>query len=143
MMLNILGPLNKLGPLELVKSVKALLEKNTNIAIYDVPPINESAPLAFIELSSITPVQNKTMYRDKYIVFVHVIAKPSDSNVEMYKMIQEIEEAFSENILLNERFKLIKQVSEGLITIKKDPSGEKHAILSYSFDICYGFKLKI
>lgn len=132
----------KLGPLELIKSVKTLLEKNTTITCYDIPPHNALSPLIYIELASITPVTNKLMYRDLYSVYIHVISKPNSSNVEVYKMIQEVEEAFSENIELSEQFKLIKQVSDGLITIKKDPSNERHAVLSYGFDICYGYKTK-
>ena len=132
----------KLGPLELVKKVKDLLKKNTKVPCYDVPPNNAPSPLIFIELVSIEPVANKLMYRDQFTVYIHAITKASESNVEIYKLIQEVEEAFSVNIDLQSDFKLIKQISDGLITIKKDPSNEKHAVLSYSFDVCYGYKIK-
>ena len=83
------------------------------------------------------------MYRDVYTVWIHAIAQPGDSSVQIYEMIQQLEEALTEDVPLPEGFELILQTSNGVQTIKTDETNEKHAVLSFEFTVCYGFKCKI
>ena len=83
------------------------------------------------------------MYRDVYTVWIHAIAQPGDSSVQIYEMIQRLEETLTEDISLPEGFELILQASNGVQTIKTDETNEKHAVLSFEFTVCYGFKCKI
>lgn len=83
------------------------------------------------------------MYRDVYTVWIHAVAQPGDSSVQIYEMIQQLEEALTEDVPLPEGFELILQTSNGVQTIKTDETNEKHAVLSFEFTVCYGFKCKI
>ena len=58
-------------------------------------------------------------------------------------MINQLEEALTEDIVLPDDYELIMQTNNGIQTIKQDETKEKHAVLSYEFMICYGFKCKI
>lgn len=73
-----------------------------------------------------------------------MIAEPGDSSVSAYELIQKLEEALTEDITLPEGYELITQTNNGIQTIKTDEvTNEKHAVLSYEFTVCYGFKCKI
>lgn len=83
------------------------------------------------------------MWRDVFTVWIHAVAEPGESSVRIYSLIQELEEALTEDIELPEGFDLIMQTNNGVQTIKTDETNEKHAVLAYEFMICYGFKCKI
>ena len=131
----------KLSPILLLSSVQMQVEK-TGKRCYDAVPLNAESPFYYAELVSITPVNNKTMYRDQYTVWIHCIAEASESSVGVLNIVTELEEALTENITLPEGFELIRQESQGVQTFKMDESGEKHAVCSYMFDISYGFRIK-
>lgn len=135
--------LKKIGPIELCKAVKALIENKTHIACYDVPPTNAPSPLYYVELAATKPDNTKTMYIDSFIIWIHAIAKASKSNVEIYKLIEELDDIMTCEIKLPESVNLIKQQSNGLQTLKEDETKEKHAVMAYEFKIAYGFKSKI
>ena len=70
-------------------------------------------------------------------------AEKGDSSVQVYELIQNLEEALTDDIELPEGYELIMQTNNGIQTIKTDETGEKHAVISYDFTVCYGFKCKI
>ena len=63
--------------------------------------------------------------------------------MQIHKLIEDLQEAMTEDIELPEPFELIMQTDGGVQTIKTDETKEKHAIVSYTFMVCYGFKCKI
>ena len=83
------------------------------------------------------------MFRDNYTVWIHCIAEKEDSSVGVYQMIEKLQEALSEDIILPEPFELIMQTDGGVQTIQTDETGEKHAVAAFEFMVCYGFKCKI
>ena len=83
------------------------------------------------------------MWRDVFTVWIHAIAEKGDSSVQIYELIQNLEEALTEEIILPEEYELVMQINNGIQTIKKDETNEKHAVLAYEFMVCYGFKCKI
>ena len=135
--------LQKLGPLEIHKAVKNLVEKNTGLRCYDEVPTNEPSPLYYVELVRTRPDNTKTMWVEVYEVWLHAIAEPTKKSGPIYKMIEALDEAMTEGITLPEGHELIYQRGNGVQVIKMDESGEKHAVLSYEFKICYGFRAKI
>lgn len=134
--------LKKLGFIDLLEAVIDLVEEGTGQRCYDSIPKNMPSPLYFAEIVGLRPENTKTMYVDAFTVYIHAIAKPSDSSIEVYEMIQDLEEAMTKEIDLDCEYDLIMQTSEGLQGIQTDETNEKHAILSYEFRICYGFKVK-
>ena len=83
------------------------------------------------------------MYRDVSSVAIHCIAEESPSSVGVFNLIENLQSALSEDISLPEPFELVMQTDNGVQTIKTDESGEKHAIVSYDFTVCYGFICKL
>ena len=133
----------KLSPVTLVAAVQDKVETLTELRCYDYVPINEASPLYFAEITRIQPENSKTMYRDVYSVAIHCIAEESPSSVGVYNLIENLQSALSEDIILPEPFTLVMQTDNGVQTIKTDESGEKHAIVSYDFTVCYGFICKL
>ena len=133
----------QLGLVDLIHGIQAKVEEKTGVKCYDAVPRNAPSPFYFSEVIGKRPAHTKTMYRDVYTVWIHAIAQPGDSSVQIYEMIQQLEETLTEDISLPEGFELILQASNGVQTIKTDETNEKHAVLSFEFTVCYGFKCKI
>lgn len=133
----------QLGLVDLIHGIQAKVEEKTGVKCYDAVPRNAPSPFYFAEVIGKRPAHTKTMYRDVYTVWIHAIAQPGDSSVQIYEMIRQLEEALTEDVSLPEGFELILQASNGVQTIKTDETNEKHAVLSFEFTVCYGFKCKI
>lgn len=133
----------KLSPVTLIAAVQKKVEALTELRCYDHVPLNEESPLYFAEITRIQPANSKTMFRDVYSVAIHCIAEESPSSVGVYNLIENLQSALSEDISLPEPFELVMQTDNGVQTIKTDESGEKHAIVSYDFTVCYGFICKL
>lgn len=135
--------LKKLSFVDLVAAVIALLKKNTNIKVYDFVPQNESSPLIYIEAAGKEPNDTKAMFCEVYKANIHAVAEPYKGNTAIYKLINEIEEALTEDITLSEGFDLVYQISDGVEAIYEEPkTKEKHAVLPVRFKVAYGYKIK-
>lgn len=133
----------QLGLLDLIAAIQAKVEKRTGIKCYDAVPDKAPSPFYFAEVVGKRPAHSKTMWRDVFTVWIHIVAEPTDSSVPIYGYIQMLEEALTEDIRLPEGFELVMQTNNGVQTIKTDETNEKHAVLAYEFMVCYGFKWKI
>jgi hypothetical protein len=128
---------------ELVKAVQANIQKNTDMKCYDVVPKDAVSPFTYIQVVNAENVDNKTMFMKNHEVWIHVIADSTQSSVPIYKLVQAVEEAMTEDITIPDPFNLIMQTDEGMQTIQDEETGEKHAIVVFKFLIAYGFKTKI
>lgn len=133
----------QLGLLDLIAAVQEKVEDKTGLKCYDAVPDNASSPFYFAEVVGKRPAHTKTMWRDIFTVWIHAIAEPTDSSVPVYRYIQMLEEALTEDIQLPEEFELVRQTNNGVQAIKTDETNEKHTVLAYEFMVCYGFKWKI
>lgn len=133
----------KMGLTDLIASIQRLVELSTSTKCYDSVPLNAESPFYFAEVVRVTPSNTKTMYRDFFSVQIHAIAKKEKSSVGIYQLIQNLQEALSEDITLPEPFELIMQTDGGVQTIKEDETGEKHAVMNFEFMVCYGFICKV
>ena len=133
----------QMGLVDLISAIQKKVEERTELRCYDAVPINKPSPFYYAEVVGKRPAHSKTMWRDIFIVWIHAIAEPGDSSVQIYELIQNLEEALTENIELPEEYELIMQTNNGIQTIKTDETNEKHAVLAYEFMVCYGYKCKI
>ena len=133
----------KLSPIDMIASIQNKIEDKTELRCYDHVPMNAESPFYFAEITRILPSNTKTMFRDNYTVLIHCIAEKGDSSVGVYNLIQNLQEALSEDISLPEPYILIMQTDGGVQTIKTDETGEKHAVVTFDFMVCYGFNCKI
>lgn len=133
----------QLGLLDLIHAVQEKVERKTELRCYDVVPDNAPSPFYFAEVVGKRPAHTKTMYRDVFTVWIHAIAEPGESSVRVYELIQLLEEAMTEDIILPDGFELILQTNNGVQRIKTDETNEKHAVLAFEFTVCYGFKCKV
>lgn len=132
----------QLGLNDLVSKVIDKIKSKTEIPCYDAVPDNAESPLYFVEVVGKQPVESKTMFIDRFTLWIHCIAKPSNSSAEVYDLINKVEEALTEDIELPENFNLLMQINQGVQTIKQDETQEKHAVIAYEFRVCYGMKCK-
>lgn len=133
----------QLGLVDLIAAVQKMIQDRTGLRCYDAVPQNAPSPFYFAEVVGKRPAHSKTMWRDVFTVWIHVIAEPGKSSVQIYDLIQQLEEALTENVELPEGFELVMQTDNGIQVIKTDETDEKHAVLAYEFMVCYGFKVKI
>lgn len=134
----------QLGLVDLIAAVQSKVKERTGLACYDAIETNTQSPFYYVQVVGKRPAHTKTMWRDIFTVWIHAIAEPGDSSVQVYELIQKLEEALTEDIVLPEDYELIMQTNNGIQTIKTDEvTNEKHAVLSYEFTVCYGFKCKI
>lgn len=89
------------------------------------------------------PSNTKTMLRDVFSVRVHAIAEKANTSVGVYDLVQRLQEALTIDIFLPEPFELVLQTDNGVQTVKKDDTGEKHAIIDCEFMVCYGLICKL
>lgn len=133
----------QMGLVDLISAIQNKVEERTGIRCYDAVPINKISPFYYAEVVGKRPAHSKTMWRDIFTVWIHAIAEPGESSVQIYELIQKLEEALTEDIDLPEEYELIMQTNNGIQTIKTDETKERHAVLAYEFMVCYGYKCKI
>lgn len=133
----------QMGLVDLISAIQKKVEERTGLRCYDAVPINKPSPFYYAEVVGKRPAHSKTMWRDIFTVWIHAIAEPGESSVQIYELIQNLEEALTEDIELPEEYELIMQTNNGIQTIKMDETNEKHAVLAYEFMVCYGYKCKI
>lgn len=107
-------------------------------------PDNVKSPLYSLQLTDTEQRDTKTMFVDRFNFSVHCISeapKGKYSPISVLEMVTNLEEAMTETIQLD-GFNVLSQTCKGLSSLKKDPSGEGHAVVDYSIDVCYGFKVK-
>lgn len=120
------------------------IEAKTGRKCYDDPD-GMASPFFSVQLVKSEPANTKTMFVDMFEVWVHCISepvKPHYSNSPVLRLVNELEIAMSEDLALPEPYTMFRQEYGGLQTLKKDESMEGHAVLSFSFFVCYGFRCK-
>lgn len=137
--------LKRLSILDMHIAIKKLIEEYSDLKLLDGVGVNEVSPFTYFDIVDMQPNNTKTMYVDKFTIHIHIISKAekNNSSIPHYENIQKIEEVFTKRMKLNEPFDLFRQANEGLISNYTEETGEKHAVLGYSFWVSYGFKVKI
>ena len=135
--------LRRMNITDLMKAVQTQIKANTGLPCYDSIPANAQSPFYFMSYAGSQPADTKTMFVDRHTVDIHIIADPSPSSVPVFKYIQLLEQAMTEDITIPKEYKLVRQSSGGVRTIQNDGTGEKHAVMSFTFMISYGYKVKI
>lgn len=136
--------LKRLSIAEFLGCLIGHIKERTGTPCYDSPD-NRPSPLYSVQLVRTEPADTKTMYVDSYQVWVHCISEPAVgaySNAPVLALVQALEEAMSEDLALPEPFRMYMQVYNGVQTLKMDKTREGHAVLSYEFRVCYGFRCK-
>ncbi len=134
---------------DLIAAIQNKIQDKTGILCYDSMNDNASRPFYFAEAVEKRPVSSKTMYTDAVTVAIHVMASKAGTSADRYKLIQQMEEALTEDIELQGEFDLIMQTNCGITPMDtKEINGitkinEEHTVVSYEFIIGYGFKCKI
>ena len=88
----------KLNLTDLIAAVQDKIEAKTGLRCYDHVDLNTESPFYFAEVVRLTPANSKTMYRDNIEVYIHCIAEKSPSSIGVYNLIDDLQEALSEDI---------------------------------------------
>ena len=135
--------LKRMNITDLMKAVQTQIKDGTGLPCYDSVPENAASPFYYMSYAGSQPADTKTMYVDRHTVDIHIIADVSPSSVPVFRYIQALEQAMTEDISIPREYKLVRQDSGGVRTIQNDETGEKHAVMSFTFLISYGYKTKI
>ena len=135
--------IKKLSFTTVLAAVIKKVQDNTGLRCYDSVPQNAPVPFYHAEMVGQVPDPSKTMWKERYQIFVHVFADGKEGSVKIFDAIQKLEEAMSEVIKLPDEYEVIMQTPTGVQQILDEQDGFKHAILGYDFTIFYGYKMKI
>ena len=135
--------LKQLSIVDLISAVQQQIEKNTKYKCYDFYPKKAKSPFYIAELYESVPNNSKTTYRTSYTLNIHAISSPSESTVELYDMIQSLDEALTEDIELPDGYQMVAQMNMGVNAIYyEEETDERHAVIKYQFIIAYGYIVK-
>lgn len=133
--------MRRLSPVALMAAVRAVVEAGTGKACVSDPD-GRAAPFYGMELVGSAPKKSKGMRLDEFSVNIHAFAPPSPSQAGLLALIQEVEEAMEAAIELPPPFSLAGQDEDGILQIKRDESGEWHAVVAYRITVSYGLIVK-
>ena len=135
--------LKRLSIAEFLGALIDAVEARTGLRCYS-DPNGEKSPFFCAEVLGTEPANTKTMFVDRFDVRFHCISEAvvPYSKAPAFRRVQALEEALTEDLALPEPFYMHRQESMGLQTMKKDETGEGHAVLEYSFHVCYGLICK-
>lgn len=137
--------IKRLSILDMHLALKKLIETYSDLPLLDGIGTNEVSPFTYLEVANMQPDNTKTMFVDKFTIHIHIVSKREENNssIPHYKNIQAIEEVFTKRMELEEPFEIFRQSTDGLMANYTDETGERHAVLAFSFWVSYGFKIKI
>lgn len=135
--------IQKLSFVTVLAAVIKKVQDNTGLSCYDNVPVDAPLPFYYAEIVGQVPDPSKTMWKERYQIYIHVWADGSNGSVAVFEAIQKLEEAMTEAIELPEGYELIMQTPTGVQRIIDEADGSKHAIMGYDFTIFYGYKMKI
>ncbi len=135
--------MRKMGFAEMAASILDALRQKTAYDCYDAVPEDAPSPLVFVEVIGKRDSSTKTMYKETFVANLHLIAMPGDSRLEIYRMIQDVEEALTEHVVVPKNITLVMQTETGVNAIQQDETREYHAVIGYEYMVSYGFKSKI
>lgn len=134
--------LKKLSFTAVIAALKERFEA-AGLKTFDYVPENEPSPLIYVEATGKTPADTKTMFCEEYQIAAHIISPPGKGNTAVYQLIEQAEEALTEDVTLPEGFCLIYQMTDGVSAIYEEKTTEKHAVMPIRLKISYGYKIKI
>ncbi|QBX17858.1 hypothetical protein Javan383_0013 [Streptococcus phage Javan383] len=77
-----------------------------------------------------------------FTVWIHAISAESTGKVAIYKMIEDLEDALTEELVLPD-VEILRQTETGMQSLQEDETNEMHAIIAYEIKVSYGFRTKI
>lgn len=132
----------RLSPVDLVGAVARLVESGTGTKCVTTVREDEESPFFFVEFAGTRPVKSRTMFLEDFTCYVHAVSAPSESQMGVLGMVAAMEEAMEAVVSLPAPFHVAQQVEDGIQRVMRDPSGEWHAIVSYTIRVSYGLKIK-
>lgn len=135
--------LQQFSIIELIKQIQKAVLSGTGKKCYDHVEKGQASPFYYAELVQTKPANTKTMYVTEYTVNIHVVSESGKTSVPLFKEIQALEEAMTADIDIPEPYELIYQMYNGIQSAYKEKdTNEKHAVLNYTFKVCYGYMMK-
>lgn len=135
--------MQKLSFVTVLAAVIKKIEEHTGLRCYDSVPKHAPLPFYYAEIAGQVPDPSKTMWKERYQIFIHVWADGSNGSIALLNAIQKLEEAMTEGIELPDGYELIMQTPTGVQRIIEEEDHSKHAIMGYDFTIFYGYKMKM
>ncbi len=131
----------RLSPVVLLGAAARLVEDGTGTTCGTSPQVEES-PYYFVEFAGSRPAKSRSMWLEDFTCYVHAVSVPSESQQAVLEMVASMEEAMEAGVTLPAPFHLVLQTEDGIQRVKRDPTGEWHAVTAYTFRVSYGLKVK-
>lgn len=132
----------KLGFIRLFQALKERIETGTPYPLLDAVEVDRLPPFYIGEFSLKEQSNTKNMYCETFYIEIHAISEAGQSKEQLYELIELLEDAMTEDIVLPPCFIVISQESEGAYDFVQEASGEWRATVPFQIRIAYGFKSK-
>ena len=132
----------RLSPVDLVGAVARLVESGTGTKCVTTVREDEASPFFFVEFAGTRPVKSRTMFLEDFTCYMHAVSAPGESQMGVLQMVADMEEAMEAVVTLPAPFHVAQQTEDGVQRVMRDPSGEWHAVVSYTIRVSYGLKIK-
>lgn len=136
--------LRRLGIADFLGAVIQHVEQYTELPCYE-DPLDQASPFYAIDLVETEPRNTKTEFIDRFKVSFHVIAAPCEGRFSFQPVLeleQKLEEAMTVPLAIPACFHLVDQNFVGVNVMKKDPTNEGHIVMTFYFDVSYGYACK-
>ena len=135
--------MRKLSLTEIKKVIKHLINENTEIKFVDHVEVNQPAPFCYVEVANTVPKNTKTMFVTVYNLHLRLVSKSANSSIQHDNNIQQIEEAFTNRLILPDTLDAFNQTDTSIVADYIDPkTNERNAVIGLSLTVAYGFKAK-
>lgn len=137
--------LKRLGIADFLGLFIAHVEEGTGLRCYEAP-LDQKSPFYALDLIETEPRNTKTEFIDRFQVTLHAIAAPSIGAFSFQPVLElehTLEEVMTRPLKVPEPFCLVNQEFVGVNALKCDEETmEGHAVLTFVFDVSYGFACK-
>lgn len=127
---------------QLIKAIQTRVKKTTGMKCLDHVEKNEKSPFYYVEFRQSKPGNSKTLFVQDYTIYIHIITEETESSVPVYKYIELLEEAMTQDVEIPDPYGLVFQMNNGVQSIYREETGEIHGIVNFLFRISYGYKCK-
>lgn len=136
--------LKKMNAGDLLGAISEHVEVRTGIRCHTAQPDDQPSPLYYAQLVKTEPRNTKGFFVERYKMWFHCVAEPVEphSDGPALDLANMLEEALTDEIRLPRPFVLNNQEGGGIQSVKRDESGEGHAVVAHDFDIQWGFRCK-
>lgn len=120
----------------ILSEIKIRLEQQSGNTCYLYIPDEGEEPYYCLDVADSSVLPSKNICGIKYSIRIHTVIRKKTEGVSIGDMIQRLESALQEEIILEEPYENVMQLNRGIQEMKKDEWGDVHANSLFGITVC-------